>query len=183
MHAFTTRLALILLTSMLVLAGCGSDDAADSGTATGIEAGKLTHVDGTIVVSADGFRLTPKNGDAAMEFTLGPEVQLGALKALESSGAAARVTFRSGDRLVAAAVVPAPAIGEDLESYVGTVSSIDDTQITLDGDDGERSFDISGAGEAAFDVAHLKDHSSEGSPVRVYFDPKAPKLGVTYEDA
>jgi hypothetical protein len=183
MYACASRFLVLLVVVALVFAGCGSSGSTDASTDSGSDAGKLTHVDGTIVVSGDGFTLTPKNGDAAKEFTLGPEVQLGALKALESSGAPARVTYRSGDTLVAASVVPAPAIGEELDSYEGTVVSIDESQITLKGDDGEKTFDISGASDDAFDVAHLKDHASEGSPVRVYVDPAAPKVGVAYEDA
>lgn len=184
MHTYITRLFVALASAALVFTGCGSDDSSSTdAAASGSTTGKLTHVDGTIAVSGDGFELTPKNGDAAKTFTLGPEVQIGAVKALEASGVNARVTYRDGDALVAASVTAAPTIDESLDSFVGTIVSVDSKQITLTGDDGERTFDISGADADAFDVAHLKDHASENSPVRVYFDPQTPKVGVTYEDA
>ena len=152
-----------------------------SGSGSG-SAGSITHVDGTIRVDGSGFELTPKGGGDPVTFTLGPEVQLGEVRAIEATGAPARVSYRPGST-VAAAGVPAPKISEELRRYVGEVTAVDARSITIDGDDGERTFDISGADDGGFDVQHLRDHQAERSPVAVYYDPEAPDVGVAYEDA
>jgi hypothetical protein len=179
------RSLLLLAVAAVVVAGCGSDsDGSSSDSTKTADAGALTHVDGTITSADDGFTLQPKDGGAALAFALGPEVEVGALRALEASGSVARVSYREGDDpLVAAAVKAAPKIGEGMQSYVGTITDVDETSIVLDGEDGERTFDISGAEDGVFDVPHLQEHETEQSPIRVYYDPKAPEVGVAYEDA
>ncbi len=94
------------------------------------------------------------------------------------------MTFRPGeDPLVAAAVVPVPKIDEGLSTFEGLVVSVDERELVVDGDGGPRTFDISGAGEGAFDILHLEEHAEEEAPIKVYFDPSSPDVGVTYEDA
>ena len=164
----------------LLLAGCGGDDtsADDASASAGID-----HVDGIVAVDGDGFVLTPIDGTDERSFTLGPEVTIAQVRAIEASGAPARVTFRGSEDDIASSVVPAPAIGDDLESYEGNVASVDSTTLVVDGADGTREFDISSADEGAFDVSHLQDHKSEKAPIAVYFDPADPGIGIAYEDA
>ncbi len=180
--ALRTTVALILAT--VALAGCGGsgDDANGTGGGpSGTEA--LVHVDGTITASGDTITLTPKDGSAAMEFTLGPAVQKAQVMAIAASGSPARVTYRPSEDGIAAAVGSAPELGEGVESYEGTVVSVDDSKIVIDGADGERTFDISAADPGAFDAAHLTDHRDKGEPIRVYFKTDAPDTGIAYEDA
>ena len=80
-------------------------------------------------------------------------------------------------------MTPAPKLGEGVESYEGTLVSITADTLVVDGSDGERSFDISGADPGSFDVAHLSDHKAEAEPIRVYFQADTPEAGVAYEDA
>jgi hypothetical protein len=184
MKTLARRLALLLV-AILVVAGCGSDDAAKTdGSASA--PGALTHIDGAVAVGDDGatFVLTPVDGSAAMTFTLGPEVALGEVRAIEAAGSPARVSYRPAEAdPIAASVVPAPTLGDDLSTYEGSVVSVDENTIVIDGADGERTFDISGAEDNAFDIAHLEDHNSKGEPVRVYYAPDAPDVGIAYEDA
>ena len=184
MRTGPARLLAVMLVATLALAGCGgSDEPSGSSEPDSNAAGALTHVDGTVVVTDDGFTLTPSSGDP-IEFALGPEVQAAQVRAIEASGEAARVSFRlTEDAPIAAAVKPAPKLGEGVESYEGTVTSVDDATLVVEGADGERSFDISAADPGAFDARHLRDHSEAGEPIKVYFDPSTPDLGIAYEDA
>lgn len=180
---------LVLACSILLLAGCGGSDEGDSGGGAkdadgggGSATAKLVHVDGTVKLDGDTLTVTPKDGTDPHSFSLGPEVERGALMALASSGAPARVTYREGED-VAAAVAAAPKAGEGVDSYEGLIVSVDAKQLVIDGDAGERTFDISTADAGAFDTEHLADHQSAGEPIRVYFRADAPDAGVAYEDA
>lgn len=177
---------LSLVAAVLALSGCGGSDSTGT-TATdesSDQAGAIIHVAGTLRSSDDGFVLTPASGDETITFSLGPEVERAVVRALEASGTTVRVSYRpTEDAPVAASVEPAPALGEELETYEGQVVSVDAKQIVIDGEDGKRSFDISGAGDAAFDAAHLLEHAERDEPILVYFDPKAPRVGIAYEDA
>lgn len=165
-----------------LLAACGGSDAPSAPDPNA--AGSLDHADGAVALQGEVLVLTPKQGGDTVEFELGPEVQAAAVRALATSGSPARVTYRRGtDPLVAASVLPAPELGEGLETFEGQVASVDERELVIDGEGGERTFDISGADEGAFDVAHLQDHADEGEPVIVYYDPEAPEVGVAYEDA
>jgi hypothetical protein len=185
MKTFASRLALLIAT-ILLGTGCGSeDDAATSGD-SGVSPGALSHVDGTVAIGEGGtsFVLTPVDGSAAITFTLGPEVALGEVRAIEASGSPARVSFRPADAdPIAAAVVPVPTLGEGLSTYEGLVVSVDENALVIDGADGERTFDISGAEDNAFDIPHLEDHNAKDEPIRVYYEPDAPDVGIAYEDA
>ncbi len=185
MFARTIRTMLLMLAATILVAACGGSSSSSNDTKSNAGgAGSLTHVDGTITLAGDGFTLQPKAGGAATTFTLGPEVEQGALRAIAASGQAARVSYRAGDDpLIAASVRPAPKIGEGMQSYVGTIVKVDASTLVVDGDDGERTFDISGADADVFDVPHLEEHEAQSSPIRVYYDPKAPDVGVAYEDA
>lgn len=176
---------LVLLAVAVLAAGCGDDSTSEGGDAASTDPGALDHVDGIVVTGpGDGFVLTPIDGGEDITFELGPAVQLGEVRAIEASGAPARVSYRPGeDPAVAASVLPAPTLGDDLETYEGTVVSVDADELVVDGEDGERTFDVSAADEGAFDVTHLQDHADEGEPIKVYFDPKSPDVGIAYEDA
>lgn len=183
-----SRTIVALLAASLALAGCGgSDDASspadddpkrDAASATA----PLVHVDGTIKLDGDTLTVTPKDGSEPHSFSLGPAVKKAEVLAVSASGAPARVTYRDGED-VAAAVTPAPAVGDGVQSYEGTVVLVSSAKLVIDGADGERSFDISRADAGAFDQAHLADHKAQGEPIRVYFRADAPLLGVAYEDA
>ena len=175
----------VLAMSLVLVAGCGGggdDDGSSNGADTG-GAGSLVHVDGTIKANDDGFVITPKGGGEPRTFTEGPAVKRAEVMALSASGEPARVTYRDGEQDVAAAVGPAPKLGEGVEAVDGLIVSVDDSTLVIKGDDGERTFDISGADPAAFDVEHLQDHASEATPIRVYFRADAPEAGIAYEDA
>lgn len=184
------RLPAFLLTVALVAAiaaGCGGGSDGDGGDTTTTGSGAaLVHADGTIAVGDDGMlTLKPANGDDTMTFELGDEVQRGTIRALEASGAKTRVSFRVTDQTpVAVSVVPAPEIGADAKSYVGTVVTITSEQIVVDGPDGERAFTIAPADRIAFDVPHLSDHADKGEAVRVFYrSTPAGDAGIAYEDA
>lgn len=180
------QLPVIALLPVLLLAGCGSGD--DGGAGEDVDrpsAGSLSHVDGIIVLEEDELVLTPSDGEGRdVRFTLGPEVEVGAVRAIEASGAPARVSYRPGkEPLVAAAVSQAPGADAGQGSYEGQVVSVDDRKLVIDGPDGKRTFDVSGAEAGAFDVPHLQEHAAQQEPVRVYFDPARPEVGLAYEDA
>lgn len=179
MHLLVAALAAV------ALVGCGasSEDGATTGRSTA-GTGRLIHVDGTLQPAEDGFVLTPSSGDAAITFRLGPAVQAATVRALEVSGAPARVSYRLTDQEpVAAAVVAAPKIDAGLAHYDGTIVDVDATSLTVDGADGSRTFTIAPQDAAGFDVEHLREHRSQQAPVRIYFDPKTPDAAVAYEDA
>ena len=181
-----SRTLVALLASSVALAGCGgSDDDSGSTTADGggtSTTASLVHVDGTIALDGDTLTITPKDGSEPHSFSLGPAVTKAEVLALSASGAPARVTYRE-DEDVAAAVTPAPKVGEGVESYEGTVVLVNADKLVVDGPDGERAFDISGADAGAFDQAHLADHKAQAEPIRVYFQADAPLQGIAYEDA
>lgn len=186
-----TRLKLLLLPVLLLalvalVGGCGgsnSGSGSDDVDATTAGAGALTHVDGSIVLGDDGFTLTPEAGGEEITFSYGPEVERAAIRAIAAAGTPARVSYRPTEQdPIAASVEPAPVLDEVLQTYEGTVTSIEMDEIVIDGDDGERRFTIAAEDREAFDVAHLRDHAGEGDPVRVYFDPAAPDAGIAYED-
>lgn len=183
-----SRTTVALLAASLALVGCGGSD--DASSTAGDNAKEdaasatepLVHVDGTIKLDGDTLTVTPADGSEPRSFSLGPAVQKAEVLAASASGTPARVTYRDGED-VAAAVTPAPAVGEGVQSYAGSVVLVTSTKLVIDGADGERSFDISGADAGAFDQAHLADHKAQGEPIRVYFRADAPLLGVAYEDA
>ncbi len=172
---------LVIAVAAFVAVGCGgSDDGSDVGGGSG--PASLTHLDGTLTQQGETYVLTPKEGGEPKEFTLGPEVPAAQAAAIVSSGEPARVTYREGET-VAASIGPAPKAGEGVEAYEGLVVSVDDAAIVISGDDGERTFDISGADAGAFDSAHLEEHQQAGEAIRVYFRSDAPDAGISYEDA
>jgi hypothetical protein len=177
---------LVLGFATIALAGCGSSSSSSSPSSAATDKGAVTHVDGTIVAHGDGFTLSPTHGGEKLEFTPGSSVEGVQVKALEASGAPARVSYRMADKppYTAVSVTPTPSIGEGMQSFAGTITQVSSSSITLTNSHGKaRTFDISGADPDAFDVSHLKEHKSEGSPVKVYFDPKQPDAGLAYEDA
>jgi hypothetical protein len=174
----------------LALAGCGSSSGSGSNSSSGSASGggSVTHVDGTIAASAngDGFTLTPKHGAPAIDFKVGGSVEGVQLKALEASGAPARVSYRDtgDDPLTAVSVEAAPKIGEGLQSFVGTLTDVETGKLVLKGDDGSsRTFTISAEDAESFELPHLRDHMKQHSAIRVYFDPKQPDAALAYEDA
>lgn len=173
---------LLVLVVALAVAGCGDEERP---AASGSDAGSLSHVDGVVVLEDGQLRLTPADGGGEdLAFELGSEVERGQLRALEASGAPARVTYRPGEEpLLAVAVGSAPAVDDGVEAYEGQVVSVDAKQLVVDGPDGERTFDVSEAEAGAFDVPHLRDHADSREPIRVYVDPQAPDVGIAYEDA
>lgn len=172
---------LLVVAGACTLASCGGGEAGEGGEAP--SAGALIHVDGTVEVHGDAFDVTPKQGDV-VTFTYGSKVDRAGVRAFAASGAPARVSYRLGeDDPVAVSVRAAPALGEGLQSYVGTIASVSDEEIVIDGSDGERAFTIGAADREAFDVPHLRQHQDDSTPVRVYFDPDEPTAGIAYEDA
>ncbi|MCW2922532.1 MAG: hypothetical protein JWL76_2406 [Thermoleophilia bacterium] len=181
-----SRTLVALLAAALALAGCGGSNDDSSGSSStgdsGSSTASLVHVDGTIKLDGDTLTITPTDGSEPHSFSLGPAVVKAEVLAVSASGAPARVTYRDGED-IAAAVTPAPTHGDGVQSYEGEVVSVTSSQLVIDGKDGERTFDISGADTGAFDTAHLTDHKSQGEPIRVYFKADAPDQGVAYEDA
>lgn len=180
-----TRLSTALLIASVALAGCGGSGDADGDGSSDApsSSGSLVHVDGTIELAGDTVTVTPKEGGEAREFTLGPAVEKAQVAAIASSGEPARVLYREDEDGIAASVGPAPKLGEGVEAYEGQVVSVSDTELVIDGSDGERTFDISGADPGAFDRPHLEEHKSKGEAIRVYFQTDAPEAGIAYEDA
>lgn len=183
--------SVLALASLVVIgalvAGCG-DDVPSSADDTTPAPGSLTHADGTIVVQGDRVMLTPAKGGAAEEYVIGPKVTSGTVQALAASSARARVFYRTGDTdgpaPTAVAIDAAPSAGEDAKTYDGRVTEVSDSSITIDGDDGKRTFDIAEEDRAAFDTAHLEEHQDEKSPVRIYYRGSGDDLNaVAYEDA
>lgn len=186
----TATTATILATCVLAVAGCGgggggsgTTTAGSGDTATGGGAATLTHVDGKLALSGDQLTVTPSNGGAKLVLPLGPEVQRGQLQALVASGARGRVYYTGGDSPTAARVDAAPTAEDGAQTYDGKITKVSTTSITIDGADGARTFSIRAADAAAFDVAHLKEHRSEGSPVRIYYRSEGGEHAVAYEDA
>ncbi len=170
----------VLALASALLAGCGQGSDPDAGDRSA--AGRLLEVDGRIVATGETFELDPVAEGERFVFAYGPEVPRAAVQALAASGETARVSYRpTAEQPIATAVEPAPAFGEDVASYTGTIAELGDGAIVIDGPDGKRSFDISEADERAFDVPHLEDHKAEGSKVKVYY--RADSVGLAYEDA
>jgi hypothetical protein len=122
-----------------------------------------------------------------MHFELGPDVAKGTVQALIATNARARVFYNSTSKkepVLAVAVEPAPIAGADAKTYDGTISDVSTTSITIDGDDGEKTFAIQEKDLPSFDVPHLNEHKTEGSPVRVYYVGSGDDAhAVAYEDA
>jgi hypothetical protein len=167
----------------LVFIGCGGATGTDGDAPTNPAA--LDHADGIVVVEGDGFVLSAPDGRGDdLTFELGPGVDMGEVRAIEASGATARVVFRPGQQpLVAAAIRPAPQLGDELETFEGRVVSANERELVVAGAGGQRTFDVSQAAEGSFDVPHLLDHADNREPIRVYFDPAKPDVAVAYEDA
>lgn len=187
MRRHLATLACAVLAGSIVLAGCGGgeESPASDDDGGGARAGGLVHADGAIHVTDAGIELTPVNDADVIVFAIGPEVERGTLRALEASGAKARINYRlSEEAPVAVSVVAAPTIADDAESYVGTVKRVTAEEIVLAGDDGERRFVIAPADAIAFDVAHLQEHADAGKPVKVYYRSVGDvDNGLAYEDA
>lgn len=187
-HSLVRSLRRVLLPGLLITmltfgaAACSSSSTSASDTNTKSVA-TLDHVDGTIVAKGATLTLTEKNGDSR-EFTLGPAVDQGGVKALELSGETTRVLFRPG-KDVAVRVEPAPKPGAGAKSYTGYVSKVSDTSLTVDGDDGPLTFAILPADAEAMDVPHLKEHQKAKEGIRVYYQPTGAdgQHAVAYEDA
>lgn len=182
----TITTCLVVVGSVLALAGCGSSDDAtdDAGPAT------LLQLDGTISAGGAGsetFTVSPKaEGEKDITFGYGPEVARAQVQAMAASGTVARVYYRpTTEAPVATSVKEAPEYGEDVLDYTGTINFVNGERIVIEGPNGERSFDIADAEEDAFDQPHLKDHQDEGTEVKVYFRDAGEGLlvGLGYEDA
>lgn len=175
---------LTLLAAAIALTGCDNDASKSASTTVDFEVERAhLHVDGTVASKGDGFVLTPMSGDEPITFGYGPEVAVAEIRALEASKAVARVTFEpTEDAPVALGVDEAPKL-EGLDTYDGTVVSINDDSLVIDGPDGKRTFTV--VPSDGFDIEHLREHEDEGSPVRLYFDDDADvgPLAVAYEDA
>lgn len=184
-----TRTRLPVLLALLVLgalaSGCGGDDPESGGSGrAGSGSGTLEHVDGVLSATGDdSFSVDPREGEP-LSFTYGPEVQRAAVRAIESTGGRARVTWRdTDDGRLAVSVEPAPVVEGDVATYEGMVTEVSSTSISIDGPDGERTFAIPASLSGAFDVDHLQEHADEDSPVRIYFEQSAPDDAIAYEDA
>lgn len=179
----TTILALALLcAASLLIAGCGSSS--DSGAKADTNAvASLDHVDGTITVTGATLSLTPKSGPAR-DFTLGPAVDQGSVKALELSGERSRVLFRPG-KDIAVRVEPAPKAGAGAKTYTGIVTKVSATSLTVDGDDGPLTFAIEPQDAEAMDTPHLKEHKQLKEGITVYYRPTDAdgQHAVAYEDS
>lgn len=179
-------LAVLLVAASMAVAGCGGGDDSSDDTAKG--PGALSHVDGTLVMQGNRLMVVPEGNGAADEFLVGSGVANSTIQALVASKARARVFYRAdGDdepARMAVAVQPAPTAGNGAKTYEGQITKVSSSSITIDGDDGTRTFAIKGADEAAFDVEHLEEHRDEGEPVRVYYrGSDASPNAVAYEDA
>lgn len=175
---------IMVIAFMVGAYGCGESTDPASASKSSSSLGVLDHVDGTLTENKGGFVLSPTDGSDSVAFVLGPEVEVGAIRALEAARIPARVSFQPDTSpLVAASVLPAPKLGEGMESVKGLVVSVDAEQLVIEGTQGKRKFDISASAEGAFDIAHLEEHSEQREAIKVYFDPKAPSVGIAYEDA
>lgn len=185
---------LLLLALAALLAGCGSDDPgtagderADSAETSGDSPGApAQHLDGTVKVEGESIVLTPE-GRAPMTLDLGEDVAIAQVRALEASGAVARVTFEpaTGERNgLAIDVRETPRQQAGTDAFSGTVVEVDAKQITIKGDSGTRTFAMGIAD--AHEVEHLQEHADSGSPVKVFLDDAGSDAGaavVAYEDA
>lgn len=172
----------MLCTASLLIAGCGS--ASDTGAKSDTSSvASLDHVDGTIKVTGATLTLTPKSGTAT-EYTLGPAVDQGSVKALELSGERTRVLFRPG-KDIAVRVEAAPKSGAGAKTYTGLVTKVSDTSLTVDGDDGPLTFAIEPQDAEAMDTPHLKEHKQLKEGITVYYRPTNAEgqHAVAYEDA
>ena len=195
MRATRLLLLLLLLTTTALLAGCGdsdddsSDDSrrTDTATETTDDApSRITeHMDGTIKVQGDTLVLRP-TGRAPVTFVLGDDVELAQVKALETSGSAARVTYEPAldeDDPIAISVQAIQEHG-DQQSYTGTIVKVDDETIVIKGADGEKTYAMGIADE--HEIEHLGEHRDQASPVTVFLSAAGSDAGetvVAYEDA
>lgn len=181
------RTLAVLALTLVTATGCGGGDSGDDASADGSNSSSgvaaLVHVDGVVAATDDGFTVTPSDGSAVRTFTAAPEIERSAVMALAASGEPARVAYRDGDTLVAAAIAPAPKLDEGVDAVKGLIVSVDASKLVIKTDDGERIFDISSAEPAAFDVGHLQEHADDAGPILVYFRADAPDAAVAYKDA
>jgi hypothetical protein len=186
MHRIHRRILLLTLALVgaLIIAGCGSDGSSTTSNASGTDGGSLQHVDGTVELSGETLTVTPSAGGDPIELGLGPAIARGPLQALVASGAKSRVFYTSGDTPLAAKVEAAPTAEDGAQTYDGQVVKVSSSSITIDGDDGQRTFEIRSADREGFDTAHLKEHRAEGSAVRIYYRAEGgTDHAVAYEDA
>ena len=179
------RTTCLLALAIAAVAGCGTDSGDDTSDATSAGgATSLTHVDGTVQLEGDTLTVTPSSGDDTLVLPLGPEVEAAAVQALAVSQAKTRVFFVDDQDPVAAKVAAAPSAGKGAQTYEGQVVKVSTTSITVDGDDGQRTFTITEADRPAFDTRHLEEHRSEGEAVKIYYRTvDGSEHAVAYEDA
>lgn len=181
------RTALVVAVAATLLAGCGSgDDPTGSGPAgaSGSSGASLTHVDGTLALSGETLTVTPSSGGAAIVMTLGPDVERGALQSVVAAGGTARVLYVDDDAPIAAKVEAAPDVDPAAKTYTGAVTKVTVGTLTIDGPDGERTFEVGAADREAFDLEHLEDHRDSGERVKVYYRAAdGTDTALAYEDA
>ncbi|MCW2956661.1 MAG: hypothetical protein JWO69_1530 [Thermoleophilia bacterium] len=181
-RARSIALFALLAAMALLVAGCGGDDASTDDASAG--AASLVHVDGAIALEGDTLTVTPTNGDAGVTLAVGPAVERGAMQALIASAAPARVFYHDEESPTAAKVEAAPSAADGAETYEGQVVKVSADEITIDGDDGAKTFEIRAEDQPAFDTKHLDEHRGEGEPVRIYLQKDdAGEYAVAYEDA
>lgn len=185
---------LLPLALAALLAGCGgsgdSTDGSDQRAATtgaSADADKVPaqHLDGSVRIDGETLVLTPENR-APIRLQLGEEVAIAQVRALEASGAIARVTFEpaTGDDHGVAIDVRATPQHQGAQTYTGVVTKVDAEQITIKGDGGVKTFAM--GIDDAHEVEHLQEHADTGSPVKVFLGEAGSDAGpvvVAYEDA
>lgn len=175
---------LALLVLALVAAGCGGDSSSATTGETGAGGQQLTHVEGTLrVVGNDTIEVTAPGSGQPVQVGIGPEVELAAVQAIAASGEPARVLFADEADPVAVRVESATTVEPGTDSYVGTVVRVSAEEITIDGDDGERTFAIEGEDRSAFD-SHLEEHQEGGDKVEVFIaEEDGRDRAKSYQDA
>lgn len=176
-----------LLAAAFALSGCGDSTTSDSTSEASGDHAKVTHlhIDGALRTTDDGFVLTPEGDEEPITFAYGEGVEEAKVRALEATHATARVTFEPTEDEPVASDVRAAPDHEGLDTYEGTVESIEDGTLVIDGDDGRRTFELGMEDER--DIEHLGEHADNGSPVRVYLaagqTDSSTRTVVAYEDA
>jgi hypothetical protein len=116
--------------------------------------------------------------------TVGDDVGLAEVRALQTAGTPARVTFEPAKGDDAAVVVSVVGIEphQGQQQFTGVVVEVDDRKITIKGDEGTKTFAMGIADE--HEIEHLGEHRKEQEPITVFLASEAAEpTVVAYEDA